>query len=113
MAVRTINAASALSSTSLTTVYTCPTNFSARIKEVWVTNIDGTSAANITLKWTDTSASATFDLVSTASVAADSYLRLNDANIYLEAGDIFKAQASAANDLTVSLFIEEQITPAG
>ena len=113
MAVRLKNAAAALSGTSLTTVYTCPTNFSARIKEVWVTNIDGTSAANITLKWTDTSASATFDLVSTASVAADSYLRLSDANIFLEAGDIFKAQASAANDLTVSLFIEEQITPAG
>ena len=99
--------------TSLTTVYTCPTNFSACIKEIWVTNVDGSSAANITLKWTDTSASATFDLVSTASVAADSYLRLNDANIYLETGDIFKAQASAADDLTVSLFIEEQIRPAG
>ena len=113
MAVRIINAASALSSTSLTTVYTSPANFSATIKEVWVTNIDGSSAADITLKWTDTSASATFDLVSTASVAADSYLRINDANIFLETGDIFKAQASAANDLTVSLFIEEQIKPAG
>ena len=113
MAVRIINAASALSGTSLTTVYTCPTNFSARIKEIWVTNIDGSSAANITLKWTDTSASATFDLVSTSSVAADSYLRIDNANIILEAGDIFKAQASAADDLTVSLFIEEQIRPAG
>ena len=113
MAVRLKNAAAALSDTSLTTVYTCPTNFTARIKEVFVANIDGSSAADITLKYTDTSASATFDLVSTKSVAADSYLRLENANIILEAGDIFKAQASAADDLTVSLFIEEQITPAG
>ena len=113
MAVRIVNAGSALSSTSLTTVYTCPANFSASIKEVWVANIDGTSAADITLKWTDASASATFDIVSTSSVAADSYLRISDANIFLEAGDIFKAQASAANDLTVSLFIEEEIKPAG
>tara|TARA_R100000963_G_C4563374_1_gene51301 strand:- start:45 stop:386 length:342 start_codon:yes stop_codon:yes gene_type:complete len=113
MAVRIVNAGSALSNTSLTTVYTCPANFSASIKEVWVANIDGTSAADITLKWTDASASATFDIVSTSSVAADSYLRISDANIFLEAGDIFKAQASAANDLTVSLFIEEQIKPAG
>jgi len=113
MAVRLKNAASALSGTSLTTVYTCPTNFTATIKEVFVANIDGSSAADITLKYTDTSASATFDLVSTKSVAADSYLRLENANIILEAGDIFKAQASAADDLTVSLFIEEQITPAG
>ena len=113
MAVRIINAASALSSTDLTTVYTCPANFSATIKEVWVTNIDGSSAADITLKWTDTSASATFDLISTASVAADDYLRFSDVNIFLESGDICKAQASAANDLTVSIFIEEQIRPAG
>ena len=113
MAVRLKNAAAALSGTSLTTVYTCPTNFTSRIKEVWVTNVDGSSAADITLKWTDTSASATYAIVSTKSVAADSYLQLPDANIILEAGDIFKAQASAADDLTVSLFIEEQITPAG
>ena len=113
MAVRIINAAAALSTTSLTTVYTCPAGFSSTIREIWVTNIDGTSAANITLKWTDTSASATFDIISTASIAADDYLRFSDANIFLESGDICKAQASAANDITISLFIEEQIKPAG
>ncbi len=113
MAVRLKNAASALSDTNLTTVYTCPTNFTAKIKEVWVTNVDGSSAADITLKWTDSSASATFSIVSTKSVPADDYLQLVDANIFLEAGDIFKAQASAADDLVVSIFIEEQITPAG
>ena len=113
MAVRLKNAASALSSTNLTTVYTCPTNFTAVVREVIVANVDGSSAADISLKYTDTSASATFDLVSTKSVAADDFLRLDNANIVLEAGDIFKAQASAADDLTDSLFIEEQITPAG
>ena len=113
MAVRIINAAAALSTTNLTTVYTCPAGFSSTIREIWVTNVDGSSAADITLKWTDTSASATFDLISTASVAADNYLRFNDATIFLESGDIFKAQASAANDLTVSLFITEEIRPAG
>ena len=47
------------------------------------------------------------------SVAADNYLQLSDANIILEAGDIFKAQASAADDLTVSLFIEEELNVTG
>ena len=107
------NVGVSLTSTGLTTLYTCPTNFIARIKEVWVTNIDGSSAANITLKWTDTSASATYDLLSTFSVAADNYLQLSDTNIMLEAGDIFKAQASAADDLTVSLFIEEELNVTG
>ena len=111
--IRPKNAASALSNTDLTTVYTCPSTFTARIKEIWIANVDGTSAANITLQWTDSSASATFSLISTKSVAADDFIRINDANILLEAGDAIKAQASAANDLTISVFVEEEIRPAG
>ena len=112
MSLRLKNAAAALDSTNLTSVYTCPTNFTARIKEVWVTNIDGSSAANITLKWTDTSASATYSIISTYTVPADDALRIENANIMLEAGDILKAQAAVANDLEVSVFIEEEITLA-
>ena len=113
MVARLQNAAVALSGTSLTNVYTCPSNFAARIKEIWVTNVDGTDAAAITLKWTDTSASATYSIVSTFNVPADDSLRISDANIILRAGDILKAQASAANDLEVSVFIEEEISPTG
>ena len=83
MTLRLKNAAAALDSTNLTSVYTCPTNFTARIKEVWITNIDGSSAANITLKWTDTSASATYDLLSTFSVAADNYLPVSYTHLTL------------------------------
>ena len=81
------------------------------MKELWLTNVDGTNAVDATIKWTDTSASATFAIISTKSVAADSYLRIEGANIVLEATDILKAQAGAANDLTVSAFIEEIYTP--
>ena len=59
MAIRLKNAAVSLTGTTLTTVYTCPANFIARVKELWVAIIDGTDAATITIKWTDTSASAT------------------------------------------------------
>ena len=107
MALRLKNAAAALSSTNLTSIYTCPTNFTARIKEVWVTNVDGSSAANITLKWTDTSASATYDLLSTFSVAADNYLQLSDANIILEAGDILKMQCATADVIKVTVAVLE------
>lgn len=111
MATRIINAAVALSGTSLTTVYTCPSSHRAIVKELWLTNVDGSSAVDATIKWTDTSASATFAIISTKSVAADSYLRIEGANIVLEATDILKAQAGAADDLTVSAFIEEIYTP--
>ena len=81
MAVRLKNAGVSLTSTSLTNVYTCPTNFTARIKEIWITNVDGSNAADITLKWTDTSASATYSILSTYSVAADNILRIENAHI--------------------------------
>ena len=112
MATRIINAGVSLTDTSLTTVYTCPTNYKAIVKEIWLTNVDGTNAVDATLKWTDDSDSdAAYSLLSTKSIAADSYLRIEGGNIVLEAGDILKAQAGAANDLMVSVFVEEIYTP--
>jgi hypothetical protein len=107
------NTSVALSSTDLTTVYTCPPNFTAIIRDIFLTNVDGSSAVDATLKYTDTSASATFSLLSTKSIAADDFLRIEDAYIVLETGDILKAQAGAANDLEVSIFVEEFHRPQG
>ena len=112
MSTRIINAGVSLTGTSLTTLYTCPANHKAIIKELWLTNVDGTNAVDATLQWTDDSDSdAAYSLLSTKSIAADSYLRIDGANIVLEAGDILKAQAGAANDLMVSAFVEEIYTP--
>jgi len=109
---RRVNSFLALSSTNVTTLYTCPTNRTAVIKELIVTNVDGSSSADITIQITDTSASATFSLISTKAVAQDTYLRIDSANIILESGDIIKAQCtSAADDLVVSAFIEEYPDP--
>ena len=107
------NASVALSSTDLTNIYTVPTNFTAIVREIFLTNVDGSSAVDATLKYTDTSASATFSLLSTKSVSADDFLRIEDAHIILEEGDILKAQAGAANDLEVTVFIEELYKPQG
>ena len=107
------NASVALSDTNLTAVYTVPTNFTSIVREIFLTNVDGSSAVDATLKYTDTSASATFSLVSTKSVPADDFLRIEDANIILEEGDILKAQAGAANDLEVIVFVEELYKPQG
>ena len=113
MSSRLKNAATSLADTNLTAVYTVPTNFTAIVKEIFLTNVDGTSAVDATLKYTETSGSATYALLSTKSIAADSYLRLENANIILEEGDILKAQAGAGNDLTVSIFVEEFFRPQG
>ena len=76
MATRIINAGVSLTDTNLTTVYTCPANYKAIVKEIWLTNVDGSSAVDATLKWTDNSDSdAAYSLLSTKSIAAESYLR--------------------------------------
>ena len=107
------NAMFDLTTTNKTTVYTCPPNFTAIVRDIFLTNVDGSSAVDATLKYTDTSASATFSLLSTKSIAADDFLRIEDAYIVLETGDILKAQAGAANDLEVSVFVEEFHRPQG
>ena len=107
------NASVALANKDLTTIYTTPTNFTSIIRDVFLTNVDGSAAVDATLKYTDTSASATYSLLSTTSISADSYLRLENAHIILEEGDILKVQAGAANDLEVTVFIEEFHRPQG
>ena len=96
-------------------VYICPANTTAIIKEIIVTNIDGTNNADITLALHDDSASSaqTKAFVSTKQVNADDFLRLDSANIYLEASDKIQAQAHSANgDLNLFLFIEEYYDPS-
>ena len=93
-------------------VYTCPANTTAIVKEIIVTNIDGTSAADITLALHDSSASSAKAFVSTKSVSADDFLRIDTANIYLEASDKIQAQASANSNLNLFLFLEEYYDPS-
>ena len=108
---RRLNAFVALSTTDLTTLYTCPTNKTAVIKDIFICNTDTTNSRDITIAITDTSASTTFNLIKTKTVDNDDFLRLDSADIILESGDIIKAQASAVDDLEVSAFIEEYPDP--
>lgn len=92
--------------------YTCPANTTTIVREIIVTNIDGTNNADITLSLHDGSASSAKAFVSTKSVSADDFLRIDTANIYLEASDKIQAVASATGDLNLFLFLEEYYDPS-
>ena len=92
--------------------YTCPANTTTIVREIIVTNIDGTNNADITLSLHDHSASSAKAFVSTKSVSADDFLRIDTANIYLEASDKIQAVASATGDLNLFLFLEEYYDPS-
>jgi hypothetical protein len=82
-----------------------------KINMIQVANVDGTTAANITISLysqDDIGGTAT-EMVSTVSVPADSSLVALDKNtaIYLEEDRSIGATASAANDLKVTISYEE------
>ena len=92
-------------------VYTCPANTVTIVKEIIVTNIDGSVHLEITLALHDNSENSAKAFVSTKEVAQKNFLRIDTANIYLEASDKIQAQASANNDLHLFLFLEEYYDP--
>jgi hypothetical protein len=78
-----------------------------KINSVYCANVDGTSAADISLQhWDGTTG---FELAHTISVPADAtqVLVTREAYIYLEEGHSLRAQASAASDLELVISYEE------
>jgi hypothetical protein len=79
-----------------------------KINTILIANIDGTSAADVSVFITK-SAGSPIAIASTISVPADSTLSLIDKNsgFYLEEGDNIEAGASANGDLTITISYED------
>lgn len=80
-----------------------------KINSIYVSNVDGTNNADVTVTWTDSSASATYKLANTVTVPADATLIIVDksAPIYLEEGDKISALASANSDLEITISYDD------
>lgn len=82
-----------------------------RIGGVTVANIDGTNAADVTVKIHNAAAGAgtSFSLFQTISVPGDSSITLVDKNnvVYVGENQSFTAEASAASDLNIIVSYEE------
>jgi hypothetical protein len=78
-----------------------------KVNSVYCANVDGTSAADITLEHFN--GTTAFKLASTISVPADAtqVLVTREAYIYLEEGHSLRAQASAAGDLELVISYED------
>lgn len=103
----------ALSTTSQTTLVSNAASSNAvyKINMIQVANVDGTSAADITIDVHSAAAGGgtAYSLISTASIAADSSMVVLDKNtaLYLEEDRSITATASAANDLEIIVSYEE------
>ena len=96
----------ALTTTSANLV-TATANTVFKINSIMIANIDGTNAADVSIKFFD--GSNTRSIASTISVPADASLSLIDKNsgFYLEESDNIEAGASANSDLTITISYEE------
>ena len=107
MANKYINKSINLTTTDLTTLYTVPAETVAIIKAIQGFN-DTASAVNVTLSYTDNSASATYAFGYVTSSAIEQFELLTSDLLVLEESDILKIQATAANQITGVVSILEQ-----
>ena len=98
------NAKVDLSTTNITTLYTCPTLTTAVVKSVLVSEDSG-NADTITL--TITSGSDVFSLFKTKAVSANATVELLSAPLVVQASEILKVTAATANRLHVVASILE------
>ena len=113
------NAGWNLSNTLTTTLLEVTAEYILKINRIVVSNVDGSSAADVdlfvdgmgsgTTGVTTTGADATVYLAKTISVPADSALVVLDTPIYLMEGDILKGGASATGDLDLFISYETLI----
>tara|TARA_Y100000385_G_scaffold86769_1_gene89235 strand:- start:26022 stop:26381 length:360 start_codon:yes stop_codon:yes gene_type:complete len=98
----------ALTSTSATQIVACGSNKALRVTSLFVSNVDGTNNADITIEYRNAS-SADFKIASTLAVPADSTVVIltREQSIWLEESCSLRATASAANDLHVVCSYEE------
>ena len=104
---QTFKSAATGSTTTLQPIYTCPASTTAVVHAMYVSNIDGTNDANISIS---ISGSANFDtrrfLLRTVEVPADSTVVI-EKPINLGAGDKLETPASVNDDLDVFASILE------
>ena len=103
----TFKSAASGSTTTIQTLYTCPAATSGVVHAIYLSNVDGTNDATISVS---ISGSANFDhrsyILKTVDVPADSTVVI-EKPINLGVGDKLETQASANNDIDVFASILE------
>ena len=95
--------------TSLTTVYTCPSNTVVTVIGLYLANQSG-GTVECSLQFYDASETAHISLLSSVEIPGQSTLAPvgGDAKVVLEAGDALKVQSNVASSIDVVLSYLEQ-----
>ena len=103
-----------LNTTTTTGILTCASNKVLKVNSIICANVDGSSAADVTINFFDTDSDGggtdrTNPIASTVTIPADSTLVVSDKNsaFYLEEGDKITGGASANGDIQCTVSYEE------
>jgi|TARA_R110000824_G_scaffold97989_1_gene233877 hypothetical protein len=95
-----------LSTNSETTVYTVPSETTAIVRSIRLSNDDSSNACTLTITLTDTN-SAVFSLEKDKSIAAKTSDEILKAALVMKESEVIKATAQNANDLHIILSVLE------
>ena len=106
------NVVTAVATTDITTVYTCPTETVALIKSISVYNVSASVAIDVTLSIYDKSGDVTKAYEKKASLAAATkyeFLQTGYSSILvLEESDLLRVTCSTANGLNIMVSVLQQ-----
>tara|TARA_B100000424_G_C22556318_1_gene315362 strand:+ start:116 stop:475 length:360 start_codon:yes stop_codon:yes gene_type:complete len=85
--------------TSATDIIDVPADKIYKLNTILIANVDGSSAADITVSISRDNGSNYFHIAKTISVPADSTLSLLSTTLYLDETDLLRVTASANSDL--------------
>jgi hypothetical protein len=105
---KTVGAALSTTSADILT-NTANSNKVFKINSIYIANVDGTVAADVSVTWYDFGTTTSYSLAKTVAVPPDATIIVVDKNsqIYLEEGDKIAAFASVAGDLEIIISYEE------
>ena len=86
---------------NMTTAGAIATDYTAKVHTLIISNIDGSNAADVTVRVYNSATASHFNLATTISVPADTSLVVISADtfVWIEEGDSIQATASASSDL--------------
>ena len=89
--------------TSAVNIIDVPADKLYKVNTILIANIDGSSAADISVSVSNDNGSGYYEIASTISVPADSTLSLLSTTLYLDETDLLRVVASANSDLTYTV----------
>jgi hypothetical protein len=105
--MRALSIGANLTANTLTTLYTVPTGYYARVVLLRAANASS-STKHITFDWTDTSESVTYSLVYQTAINSKTTQDWGGVSYFvMEEGDILKATSESASTYAVAVTIEQ------